>query len=318
MSQDDPQPTTTKSIRFVPNFITPLIIILIDSFKLIFIQHPKTFLLIYLAAALPLSVSLVSLSLSSLPRWLKLHIRRLDFLRLAVDIWVEAANVLETCDLDLNRLHRFKLLHAAPVFAFSLLTLSAVSAAAAGPGRRRARAGPRALLSGLGPARWAGPPATAVVGAAFWIPWGLLVAAVGRRLPLAAVEVYAMSVLGLSMVVSAVEGRAGADAIRAGWGIMTGRRVVGWVLSGMILAVTNLIGREIARAMDGRDVTEDESGDGWRTGLRVGYVVGLVGVLTWVIMWSYVVMTVYYCECRKRNGVIRQDDDNVELVDVDF
>ncbi|KAK9715541.1 hypothetical protein RND81_06G171800 [Saponaria officinalis] len=312
MSQDQ----TTKSIPFIPNFLSPLIFIFIDSIKLIFINHPKLFFYIYISAALPLSLSVASLSLSAVPRLLKLHIRRLEFLYQVVDIWVEAANVKETCELDLKQLYRYKLLHFIPVFIFSLFNLVAVVTAVASPAKKRSRPGFRALVSGL-KARWAGPAVTCVVTAAFWVFWALVTAAVGDssaavKVLMTVIEIYVMAVFSVAGVVSVAEERAGVDAIRAGSGLMKGRRAVGWVLSGLILLTTSCIGREIVGVMDGQDLI----GKKLTAEMRVGYMIGLMMLLGWVIMWSYVVITVYYCDCRKRHGVIRQDD--VELVDANF
>ncbi|KAI5414871.1 hypothetical protein KIW84_040358 [Lathyrus oleraceus] len=58
-------------------------------------------------------------------------------------------------------------------------------------------------------------------------------------------EVYLMAVLNVGLVVSVAEDRFGWDAIRVGSGLMEGNRVCGWILSGLFMWVSSLIGLKI-------------------------------------------------------------------------
>ncbi|KAL5066103.1 hypothetical protein RYX36_027840 [Vicia faba] len=109
-------------------------------------------------------------------------------------------------------------------------------------------------------------------------------------------EVYLMAVLGVGLVVSVAEERFGWDAIRTGSGLMEGNRVCGWVLSGFFMWVSSLIGSRI----DGEDSFEDKA-----------VVIVCYGL---VVLWSYVIMTVFYCECRKRHSIreFHQIDEEVQ------
>ncbi|CAK8564235.1 unnamed protein product [Lathyrus sativus] len=98
-------------------------------------------------------------------------------------------------------------------------------------------------------------------------------------------EVYLMAVLSVGLVVSIAEERFGWDAIRVGSGLMEGNRVCGWILSGLFVWVSGLIGSRI----DGEDSFEDKA-----------VVIVCYG---FVVLWSYVIMTVFYCECRKRHPI---------------
>ncbi|XP_074273680.1 uncharacterized protein LOC141597208 [Silene latifolia] len=322
---------TNKSIPFIPKCLSPLIFIFLDSIKLIFIHNPKLFLIIYIVGALPLSLLVASLSLLSTSRYLKSHIVRLEFLYQIVDIWIEAGNVRETSELDLKRLHRFKVGHAVPILIFSLFTtvsiVTAVTAAVSSPSGKKRSSKPtlRTVFTALR-VGWYRTLITSVVSVLFWVVSGhalpALIAAVGYPTSIAvlfisvAIDVYAMAVLGVALVVSVAEDRYGIDAIRVGSGLMKGRRISGWVLSGLILLSMNCIGKEIVGVLDGKDWGEVNEGKNWMVEMRVGYVIGLMVLLGWLVMWCYVVITVFYCDCRKRHAVIRQDEQ--ELLDGNF
>lgn len=108
-----------------------------------------------------------------------------------------------------------------------------------------------------------------------------------------------MAVLNVGLVVSVAEDRFGWDAIRVGSGLMEGNRVCGWIVSGLFMWVSSLIGSKI----DGEDSFEDKA-----------VVIVCYG---FVVLWSYVIMTVFYCECRKRHPVkefhqIEEEDQDQE------
>ena len=107
-------------------------------------------------------------------------------------------------------------------------------------------------------------------------------------------EVYLMAVLSLGTVVSVMEERWGWDAIGSGWGLMEGRRFSGWVLSGILVLGSGCIGWEMEAMMDGGD---------WWSVMGFGNKVLLMCLFGVVVLWSYVLNTVFYCECRRRQPV---------------
>ncbi|KAL2960965.1 hypothetical protein AAZX31_17G065900 [Glycine max] len=115
-----------------------------------------------------------------------------------------------------------------------------------------------------------------------------------------ALEVYLMAVMSVALVVSVAEERFGWDAIRVGSALMEGSRVRGWVLSGLFVLGSSLIGSKLEHLMDGQDSIAVKD----KAGLIVSY-----GLL---VLWSYVVITVFYCDCRKRHPIRepQPDDDD--------
>lgn len=120
-----------------------------------------------------------------------------------------------------------------------------------------------------------------------------------------------MAVLSLGLVVSIAEDRFGWEAIRVGSGLMAGRRVSGWVLSGLFVLVSGAIAMDLERIVDGQDLLSSTS-----TAMRVvdgvRNKVGLILLYGVVVLWSYIVNTVFYCECRKRH-VNRVEDESVAV-----
>jgi hypothetical protein len=115
-------------------------------------------------------------------------------------------------------------------------------------------------------------------------------------------EIYLMAVLSVGLVVSVAEEKFGWDAIKTGSGLMEGNRVCGLVLSGLFVWVSSLIRSRIGKMMDGEDSL-------------MSFEDKLVMIVCYgfVVLWSYVIMTVYYCECRKRHPIkephLQLDDD---------
>lgn len=124
-----------------------------------------------------------------------------------------------------------------------------------------------------------------------------------------------MAVTGLALVVSILEERFGWDAIRVGSGLMAGRRLCGWALSGLLVMVTAVIARKLEEVMDGQDLMERSS-----TGTMTRVVVGIGDKFGWVILyglvvlWGYVVTSVFYCECRKRHVIIVTNENENDMV----
>lgn len=124
-------------------------------------------------------------------------------------------------------------------------------------------------------------------------------------------QVYLMAVLGLGLVVSVLEDRFGFDAVMIGSGMMEGRMACGWFLSVWFALLSGLIGwrREklMAAMMDG--------GNKWTVVMGSWERVGLICLHGIEVIWSYVVTTVFYCECStKRHVIISENDSNVVTV----
>ena len=108
-----------------------------------------------------------------------------------------------------------------------------------------------------------------------------------------------MAVLSLGLVVSVAEERFGWDAIRVGHGLMAGRRLCGWVLSGLFAAVSGLIWSKLDALVEGQTGVEEKA--------------ILVFWYALVVLWSYVAMTAFYRDCRKRHPIKENlTDDNYD------
>ncbi|KAL5149556.1 hypothetical protein HKD37_13G036356 [Glycine soja] len=132
----------------------------------------------------------------------------------------------------------------------------------------------------------------------------LATSATARLLLLAsasALEVYLMAVMSVALVVSVAEERFGWDAIRVGFVLMEGGRICGWVLSGLFVLGSSLIGSKLEHLMDGQDSIAVKD----KASLIVSY-----GLL---VLWSYVVITVFYCDCRKRHPIREHQADDDDL-----
>lgn len=119
-----------------------------------------------------------------------------------------------------------------------------------------------------------------------------------------------MAVMSLALVISIVEERFGWEAIRVGWGLMAGRRISGWVLSGTFVLASGIIARQVEETMDDQD-----SWTVMKLAMGVWDRIGLMGLYGMVVLWSYVVTTVFYCDCRRRH-VTRASESENELVSV--
>lgn len=109
-----------------------------------------------------------------------------------------------------------------------------------------------------------------------------------------------MAVMSLGLVVSIAEERFGWDAIRVGSGLIVGRRVSGWVLSGLFVLATGFIARELEKLMNEQDPFGRPSSTVMRVAAGVGDKLGLIALYGVVVLWSYLVTTVFYCDCRRR------------------
>ncbi|KMT03552.1 hypothetical protein BVRB_8g192290 [Beta vulgaris subsp. vulgaris] len=324
MPEDElPLRKPTKSTTQSYLSLSPLFTIFLDSLKIIFIENPKHFFTIYTFTTLPLSLLLTSSAVSSTPRFLKSHINRLEWLRNVVPIWIESANIRDELRADLRKLLRVKLAHGVPTLAFSLLSLIIIVVSTLSAYRKKRKVNLRTTLAVL-KIRWGPAVVTCMVNFLLWVVWGHLDPLLGKvavehrwfTVVVVVVEVYAMAVFGVALVVSVVEGRAGFGAVWVGLGLMKGRRVCGWVLSGLMLLGSGLIGREMVGVMDGGDLMGGEGGYAWTVEMRFGCMVGLVVLLGWFLLWSYVVFTVFYFECRKIHVIREEEQLDVDEIDI--
>lgn len=296
---------------------------LLDSLAVI-LRNRRLFLSLFAAAALPLSLLLFSLAVSSQP--LRSRVLRLEsFARLAPTRF-ESRQALKDSRAVALSLLRLRAAYSLPSLALSLaVAVSAVAAAHASLAGKRPT-----LRSSLSPAREKFPRAFATaicVYAAMWIYLSVpatLVALTGspaaRFLIVAAgvaAGIYVAAVLGLAMVVSVVEERFGWGAIRAGWGLMEGRRWSGWALSGFFVALAGWIWRLAAERMDGQDWTSVDGMVRWTVGIKWRAL--LIPAYGAVVLWSYVAATVFYHDKRRPGHLSsnnRADGEMVQIPDV--
>nr|XP_011460535.1 PREDICTED: uncharacterized protein LOC101315033 isoform X2 [Fragaria vesca subsp. vesca] len=251
--------------------------VLLDSLKII-LRNPQTFLSIFALTTLPLSLLLFSLSLSSHP--IKSHVYHLESLASQAPTRFEARQVWkESRDDAVSLLLRIKLLYFLPSYLLSLLASLAAVTAASSAFHGKAPT----LRSSLAAVKstWHRPFATSICVYALLIAYALVprtlalaFASPGSRLLVrllgSGLEIYLMAVTGLALVVSILEERFGWDAIRVGSGLMVGKRMCGWVLSGLLVMITAVIARKLEEVMDGQDLMERSS-----TGTMTRVVVGI-------------------------------------------
>ncbi|XP_059635785.1 uncharacterized protein LOC132277965 [Cornus florida] len=276
---------------------------LLTSFK-IFQRNLKLFSSIFALTTLPLSLLLCSLSLSSHPMMSQIY--HLEALAMVAPTRFEARQVLKQSREEALSLLRLKALYFVPCYVLSLIaTVMAVSSTAV------SLSGKRASLSTAVTAvkaTWRRPLVTsicvyAIMLVCIQVPRMLaaLLSTAALRLPAAVagavLEVYLMAVVSLGLVVSIVEERVGLDAVWAGSDLMEGRKFCGWVLSGLLVVVSGAISGEIKRSTDGEDSSRAE----WTVAMGLGNKAGMICLFGLVVVWSYVVTTVFYSECRKRH-----------------
>lgn len=284
----------------------------------IFLRNKHIFLSIFALATLPLSFLLFSLSLFS--HRLKSHVYHLEVIALRSHTRIEARHVWQESRADALGLLKLRALFFLPNFLLSLVAaVTSVTSTVSAVHSERPT-----LVSSFAAVKltWKRPSVTTI----FIYAISLFYAQLPRTLAAlsgspgseflvlllgSGLEVYLMAVLSLGLVVSIAEDRFGWEAIRVGSGLMAGRRVSGWVLSGLFVLVSGAIAMDLERIMDGQDLLSSTSTamsvvDGVRN--KVGLIL-LYGV---VMLWSYIVNTVFYCECRKRH-VNRVEDESVAV-----
>ncbi|KAF8033839.1 hypothetical protein BT93_C0182 [Corymbia citriodora subsp. variegata] len=291
---------------------------LLDSVAVL-LRHKRLFLSLFAAAALPLSLLLFSLAVSSYP--IQSRVLQLESLARLAPTRFESRQVLkESRELALSLL-RLRAAYSLPSVALSLTAaVSAVSSSHSSLSGKRPT-----LRSSLSPAREKFPRAFATaicVYASMWIYLSIpaaLVAATDSRgarflfvVAGLAAEIYLAAVLGLGMVVSVLEERFGWGAIRVGWGLMEEKRWSGCALSGFFAALTGWIWRAAEVKMDGQDWTSVEGMVRWTVGIR--WRAWLIPAYGGLVLWSYVAATVFYCECGRRRPGLHSNRGEGEMV----
>ncbi|KAH7545688.1 hypothetical protein FEM48_Zijuj01G0120400 [Ziziphus jujuba var. spinosa] len=269
----------------------------------IFLRNKRIFLSIFALTTFPLSFLLFSLSFST--RSLRFQIHHLEAVAVFASTHLESLFLRLDSRINAVSLLRIKALFFLPCYALSLLAaVTSVSSTSLAYGGKRP-----SFVTALNAVRltWKRPLVTSIcvyVLLLAYAPIPRVLAAVLSGSPAVeipvvviglGVEVYLMAVMSVGMVVSIAEERCGWEAIRVGWGLMAGRRVSGWVLSGGFLLVATGIIRSGGNGME-----EEVEGDYWWS--VVGKEMGLMGMYGMVVMWSYVVATVFYCDCRTCHG----------------
>ncbi|XP_042482309.1 uncharacterized protein LOC122062732 [Macadamia integrifolia] len=138
---------------------------------------------------------------------------------------------------------------------------------------------------------------TALVGWSVHAQWLMVVLG-------AVLEVELMAVLSFAMVVSVLEERFGWEAIRVGWELMEGRRFCGWLLAGFLVLISRGVGWGFRVSLDGQDET--------MMVVMMGLVdkMGLICLFGMIVLWSYVVYTVFYCDCRATRHANKVDSES--------
>lgn len=96
-----------------------------------------------------------------------------------------------------------------------------------------------------------------------------------------------------------MEERFGWNAIHVGSRLMEGRRACGWMVSGSLVAMSWCIGIKLKTVIGDVDTRA-----GWTMLMAVKWEkAALVCLYGLVVLWSYVVTTVFYVECRKRHPI---------------
>ncbi|GMJ13843.1 hypothetical protein like AT4G16850 [Hibiscus trionum] len=270
----------------------------------IFFQNKHIFLPILLFLALPLSFLLLSLSISSRP--LKRHIFHLESVALLTSTSFESRHLLKQSREESISLLRLKLLYSFPSFFFSLLSfISAVHVASVPPPHRPSFFSTAAAIR----LAWKRVAVTSLCSYSLFLLYiqlpQLFAAAMQNyprvSLPILVVgsglEVYLMGVLGLGLVVSAVEEKFGWEAIRIGSVLMAGRRFCWWFVTCMLVGVSGWIGNRFEKLTDGEEYVMSGV---WTVFMR-WETAGLWWFYGALVIWSCIITTIFYSDCK--NGI---------------
>jgi hypothetical protein len=308
MSERDDDIIVTQSSHCFP---PPPLSTLLISLK-IFLRNKQTFFSIYALATLPLSFLLFSLSL--LAHGVKSHVYHLEAMALHSPTGFEARHVWKESRADALSVLKLKAFFFIPNFLLSLVAaVTAVSSTVSACQAQRPT-----FLSSLNAVKltWKRPSVTTIFVYAISLLYAqlprTLAALTGSPGPELLVlliglvfEIYLMAVLNLGLVVSIAEDKFGWEAIRNGSGLMAGSRISGWVFSGLFVLVSGEIAMDQEKIMDGQDFSLESSKSTVMKGVAIGVKnkLGLIFLYGVVMLWSYIVNTVFYCECRKRHVV---------------
>ncbi|KAK4766899.1 hypothetical protein SAY86_014650 [Trapa natans] len=322
----DPGASTSPTPPSSPSSSSPMT----STFRILFqsiaiiIRHRLHFLATYALTALPLSLLLFSLAISAHP--IEIRVRSLESLARLSPTRFESRQILKESRSEALSALRLRAAYSLPCLVLSIAALasSAQSTSAAVSGRRPALSSAVAAVR----ERWLRALVTTIC--VYASMWGFLSVTATLRAALAelpglrflafligsALEVYLMAVLGVAMVVTVLEERVGFDALRASMALVTGRRWVGFVLSCIFVLMTGSIWRVLEGSMDGQDWTSLVGMVRWMVG--IGWRAWLVPLYGLLVLWSYVVLTVFYCHCRRRNSNVsreREGESEMALVD---
>ncbi|KAJ7955725.1 Transmembrane protein [Quillaja saponaria] len=300
--------------------------ILFDSLK-IFLRNKQIFFFIFALTTFPLSFLVVSLSIST--HQLRSKIYHLEAIAHLASTRFEARHVWEESRGDAVSVLRTKALFFIPCYILSLIAaITAVNSTTSSFNGKRPNLQTAVTAVKL---TWKRPVVTTILVYGIMLAYAavtrtslaLTTASHGSRFLVQAigsgVELYLMAVLSLGMVVSITEDRFGWEAIKVGSGLMAGRRFCGCVLSGLFVVLSNKIAWNLETMMDGEDsiVELSRSSPGSSTATNVLIEVqdkmGLIGLYGFAVLFSYVITTSFYCDCRRRN-VIRELEDEADTV----
>ncbi|KAA0055589.1 uncharacterized protein E5676_scaffold29G00150 [Cucumis melo var. makuwa] len=289
----------------------------------IFSRNKRHFLSIFLLLSLPLSLLLFTLSLSSHP--LKSHILHLESVLRHSPTRFEFRHVFSESRNDAFSLLRLRAAFFLPIYAFSLfLAVSTVSSTLLSFQSKRPSL--KSALSGFKNS-WTRPLVTTICIYTILVAYSIVPNTLASISPSPALrfvvlvfgvvfEVYLISIMSLGLVVSIAEERFGFDAIRYAAALMADRRLSGSILTAMFLFASSLISSEMEGLMDGVDHwMRSTAAVTTNVAVSVGDKIGLISLYGMVIIFGYVVTTVFYCECRKRDFVrVENEEDHDHIV----
>ncbi|XP_039031709.1 uncharacterized protein LOC120166519 [Hibiscus syriacus] len=269
----------------------------------IFFQNKHILFPVLIFFTLPLSFLLFSLSVSSRP--IKRHIIHLESVALLSPTRVEAQNVLKESRDESLSLLRLKFFFSLPSSILSLLSfISTVHVTSSSPSHRSSLPSTANALK----LAWKRVVVTSTCSYALlflYVQLLQLFSVVFRNqprisLPISVIgagfEVYLMGVLGLGLVVSALEEKFGWDAFRFGSELMAGKRAWWWWVTCMLVVISGWIGNRIEKLTEGEDLVKSGIWTvvvGWET-VALWWSYGLL------VIWSSMVTTVFYCDCKHR------------------
>ncbi|XP_054794553.1 uncharacterized protein LOC129300053 [Prosopis cineraria] len=278
--------------------------IVFDSLK-IFLRTKRLFFFIFFFVSVPLSFLIFSVFLSTCH--LRYKIYHLEAVALLAPTRFEARHVWTESREDAIYLLRIKALFSVPCFLLSLVT--AVASVHATVLSYNGKVPTLQSATAAVKQNWKRPSVTTIFIYAILLAFALLQRILAALTPWpqlrfillaigSGVEVYLMAVLSLGLVVSIAEERFGWEAIKVGSGLMAGRRFCGWVLSGLLLLVSGLIRGKMEELVEG-PISSSE----FLSSMGAAGKMGIMCVYGAAVVWSYLVTTVFYFECKRRHGI---------------